>query len=83
MGGHQWPHSQLSQPGHQAEQVGACTTTQIRRDFTNSYHFFFFFVFVREIHLPGTVGAVVPVEGSKDVIALVGRKVCLVNRETG
>ena len=40
MGGHQWPHSQLSQPGHQAEQVGACTTTQIRRDFTNSYHFF-------------------------------------------
>ena len=39
--------------------------------------------FVREIHLPGTVGAVVPVEGSKDVIALVGRKVCLVNRETG
>ena len=40
-------------------------------------------VFLREIKLPGTVGAVVPVEGSKDVIALVGRKVCRVNRETG
>lgn len=39
--------------------------------------------FLREIKLPGTVGAVVPVEGSKDLIALVGRKVCRVNRETG
>ncbi len=45
--------------------------------------FIIFFAFVREIRLPGTVGAVVPVEGSKDLVALVGRKVCLVNRETG
>ena len=46
-----------------------------------NYHFPPFFL--REIKLPGTVGAVVPVEGSKDLIALVGRKVCRINRETG
>ena len=34
--------------------------------------------------MPDTVSAVVPVEGSPNkVMALIGRKICLVDRETG
>ena len=43
----------------------------------------FLFRACREVKLPSTVGAVVPVEGSDNLIVLVGRKVCLVNRDTG
>ena len=33
--------------------------------------------------MPDMVGAVVPVEGSDKLVVLVGRKICLVDRETG
>ena len=33
--------------------------------------------------MPDKVGAVIPVEGSDKLVALVGTKICLVDRETG
>ena len=37
----------------------------------------------RSIKLSEQVGAVIPVEGSDNLLAAVGRKLCLVTRETG
>ena len=38
----------------------------------------------RKLKMPDTVSVVVPVEGSPNkVMALIGRKICLVDRETG
>ena len=41
------------------------------------------FPFYRSIKLSDAVGAVIPVEGSDNLLAAVGRKLCLVTRETG
>lgn len=39
--------------------------------------------FHRVLNMPDKVGAVIPVEGSDKLVALVGTKICLVDRETG
>ena len=55
--------------------------TEKQRFHANYYHFSP--DFLREIKLSGTVGAVVPVEGSKDLIVTVERKIIRINRDTG
>ena len=37
----------------------------------------------RSIKLSDPVGAIIPVEGSDKLLAAVGRKLCLVDRQTG
>ncbi len=37
----------------------------------------------RSIKLLDTVGAVIPIQGSTNLLAAVGRKLCIVDRETG
>lgn len=37
----------------------------------------------RSVKMPGRVGAVIPVEGSDNLLAGIERKLCLVDRKTG
>ena len=39
--------------------------------------------YTRSVNLPGTVGAAIPVEGSDKLLAFVGRRICIVDREKG
>ena len=40
-------------------------------------------VFARSVKLPEKAGVFIPVEDSTDVLAAIGRRLCIVDRETG
>ena len=73
-------HKHLSYAQTDTSVIYTNAKTKICSDTAIPYHLSLF----RKLKMPDTVSVVVPVEGSPNkVMALIGRKICLVDRETG